>query len=307
MARSRVLIIGATGYLGRHLVNASLAAGHPTYALIRPTHPSSHPNRQALIESFQRSNVRIVEGSIEDRLTLALTLRRVDVVISAVGTAQLLKQIQLVQAIHEVGTIKRFVPSEFGVDVDRITKVPALQTMFEGKVQIRRVIEAAGIPYTYISSNCLASSFLDGLLQPGHSSPPRDRVVIYGNGDVKGIFVDEADVAAFTIKTIEDPRTLNKSLYIRPPCNTLSQNEMVLMWEEKVCRTLERLPLTEAEMEIQVEEAPYPISALLALIYIVCFKGDTSNFEIGSNGLEACALYPDVKYTTVSDYLDRFL
>eukprot|EP00250_Pteridium_aquilinum_P001415 c11612_g1_i1 orf=181-612(+) len=138
-------------------------------------------------------------------------------------------------------TIKRFVPSEFGVDVDRITQVPALQTMFEGKIQTRQAIEAAGIPYTYISSNCLASSFLGCLLQPGHFSPPSDRVVIYGSGDVKGVYVDELDVATFTAKAINDPRTLNKTLYIRPPLNILTQNEIVSMWESKSHNKLERM------------------------------------------------------------------
>ena len=45
-ARSRVLVVGATGRLGGSLVHASLAAGHPTFALVRPHHfalPDSAP------------------------------------------------------------------------------------------------------------------------------------------------------------------------------------------------------------------------------------------------------------------------
>lgn len=44
--RSRVLVVGATGRLGGCLVRASLAAGHPTFALVRPHHlavPDSAP------------------------------------------------------------------------------------------------------------------------------------------------------------------------------------------------------------------------------------------------------------------------
>jgi nucleoside-diphosphate-sugar epimerase len=36
--RSRVLVVGATGRLGGSLARASLAAGHPTFALVRPHH-----------------------------------------------------------------------------------------------------------------------------------------------------------------------------------------------------------------------------------------------------------------------------
>lgn len=36
--RSRVLVVGATGRLGGNIAQASLAAGHPTFALVRPHH-----------------------------------------------------------------------------------------------------------------------------------------------------------------------------------------------------------------------------------------------------------------------------
>ncbi|KAJ6733848.1 ISOEUGENOL SYNTHASE 1-LIKE [Salix koriyanagi] len=34
--KSRILIFGATGYLGSYMVKASLSMGHPTYAYVRP-------------------------------------------------------------------------------------------------------------------------------------------------------------------------------------------------------------------------------------------------------------------------------
>jgi uncharacterized protein YbjT (DUF2867 family) len=37
-ARSRVLVVGVTGRLGGSLARASLAAGHHTFALVRPHH-----------------------------------------------------------------------------------------------------------------------------------------------------------------------------------------------------------------------------------------------------------------------------
>jgi len=46
------------------------------------------------------------------------------------------------------------------------------------------------------------------------------------------VFLDEDDVATYTVKTIDDPRTLNKTIYLRPPENILSQIELVQMWEK---------------------------------------------------------------------------
>lgn len=55
-------------------------------------------------------------------------------------------------------------------------------------------------------------------------------------------------------------------------------------------------------------EAPLPINVILALNHSTFVKGDQTNFEIEpSFGVEASAIYPDVKYTTVDEYLSRFV
>lgn len=50
------------------------------------------------------------------------------------------------------------------------------------------------------------------------------------------------------------------------------------------------------------------MNIIQAITHSAFVKGDHTNFEIEpSFGVEASALYPDVKYTTVSDILDRFV
>lgn len=61
------------------------------------------------------------------------------------------------------------------------------------------------------------------------------------------IFVDEDDIATYTIKTIDDPRTLNKTLYLRPPANILSQKEVVELWEKLIGNELTKSSLSEQE------------------------------------------------------------
>ena len=55
------------------------------------------------------------------------------------------------------------------------------------------------------------------------------------------IFVDEDDVATYTIKSIDDPRTLNKTIYIRPQENILTQNEVIAKWEKLSGKVLEKI------------------------------------------------------------------
>ena len=306
--KSKILIIGGTGYIGKHIVEASAKSGHPTFALVRES-TVSDPAKAQLIDHFKALGVNLVPGDLYDHETLVKAIKQVDVVISTVGHLQLADQVKIIAAIKEAGNVKRFFPSEFGNDVDRVHAVEPAKSAFAIKVQIRRSIEEEGIPYTYVSSNYFAGYFLPTLAQPGVFAPPppKDKVVIFGDGNPKAIFNKEEDIGTYTIRAVDDPRTLNKILYLRPPQNTYSFNELVALWEKKIGKTLEKIYVPEEKLLKDIEEAPIPINVILSINHSVFVKGDHTNFEIEpSFGVEASELYPDVKYTTVEEILGQF-
>jgi hypothetical protein len=63
----------------------------------------------------------------------------------------------------------------------------------------------------------------------------------------------EDDVGTYTIKAVDDPRTLNKTMYLRPPSNTLTHNELVSLWEKKHGKTFERIYIPEDEVLKQIQ------------------------------------------------------
>ena len=171
--------------------------------------------------------------------------------------------------------------------MDRTHAVEPAKSAFATKANVRRAIEAQEIPFTYVSSNFFAGYFLPNLSQPGATAAPRDRVIILGDGNPKGsvvwmiqycikdwleitinllvtfflltfdsltaVFNKEEDIGTYTINSVDDPRTLNKILYIRPPANTLSFNELVTLWEGKIGKTLERIYVPEEQLLKQIE------------------------------------------------------
>jgi hypothetical protein len=92
----------------------------------------------------------------------------------------------LIQTRFIVFALQRFLPAEFGIDVERTSAVEPAKSLFAGKVQIRRAIEAEGIPYTYVVSNCSAGFYLRTLLQfeSGLISHTRDKAIIFGDKNV---------------------------------------------------------------------------------------------------------------------------
>ncbi|KAJ7554221.1 hypothetical protein O6H91_06G131600 [Diphasiastrum complanatum] len=307
MGKPRVLVVGGTGRIGQYISRASVDQGYPTFILTRSA-LGSDTRKSELIQSLKDSGAVIVEGSLDNHESLLSALRQVDVVISSLAESNLLDQLKLVEAIKEVGTIKRFLPSEYGTDPDRVLHAlePA-QQIFGPKRQVRRAIEAAGIPYTYVSSNCIACFFLPGLAQYGIFTPPEDEVAIYGDGNTKVIWVDERDSATYAMKAIDDPRAINKTLYIRPPANILSQNEVVEIWERKIGKTLEKTTITEEDILTRIQDGEFPVNVELAIFHVIFYKGALYNFDIGPDALEASELYPEVTYTSADSYLDQFM
>lgn len=312
MAKSKVLVVGGTGYIGRRIVRASLAEGHITYVLQRRELGLDIDKLQMLL-SFKKQGARLIEGSFSDHQSLVDAVKQVDVVICTMSgvhfrSHNLLLQLKLVDAIKQAGNIKRFLPSEFGTDPARMGHAlePGRVT-FDEKMTVRRAIEDAKIPYTYVVANCFAGYFAANLSQMETLLPPKEKLNIYGDGNVKVVYMDEDDVGLYTIKTIDDPRTLNKTLNIRPPENILSQRELVEKWEKLSGKELQKISISEKDWIASMKGLDLAGQVGVTHFYHFFYEGCLTNFEIGEEGEEASKLYPDVKYTRMDEYLKLYL
>ncbi|KAK2373701.1 hypothetical protein P8452_46646 [Trifolium repens] len=311
MGKSKVLVVGGTGYIGRRIVKASLEQGHETYVLQRPDIGLEIEKVQMLL-SFKKQGAHLVEGSFSDHQSLVDAVKLVDVVICTMSgvhfrSHNLMMQLKLVEAIKDAGNVKRFLPSEFGMD-------PALmghalepgRVTFDEKMTIRKTIEDANIPFTYISANCFAAYFAGNLSQMGTLFPPRDKVVLYGDGNVKVVLMDEDDVATYTIKTIDDPRTLNKTIYLRPPENILTQRELIEKWEKLIGKKLDKSTLSEQDFLSSIKGLDFVGQVGMGHFYHIFYEGCLANFEVGDEQ-EASKLYPEVQYTGMDEFLKLYV
>lgn len=67
------------------------------------------------------------------------------------------------------------------------------------------------------------------------------------------VFADEDDIAKYTAKTLDDPRTVNKTVYIRPQDNVLTQNELVKIWEKLTGNDLEKTNIAAKDFLANIE------------------------------------------------------
>ncbi|KAF3332801.1 isoflavone reductase [Carex littledalei] len=300
--KSKVLVIGALGYIGKYIAIASVKLGHPTLVLL-PSFRSADPVENEIIESFEKQGVTLFKGDIYNHSRLVKAIHAVDVVISADGG----DQTRTIAAIKE-----RFILVGVPIDVDMTHA--ALQPA-EMKLQrwreIRRFVEQSGVPYTFVVNHILAGRFF------GRSNSQQFRlslplkIPLCGTGNTKVAVSVEKDVGMYTILAAHDSRTWNKTLYIRPPGNVISLDELVSLWESKTGRSVsshKRNYLSERDLLQRYQEAQPEKKNELALLHSAFIRGDQTNFQIDlSVGVEASQLYPRVNYTTMNEYLNRFL
>lgn len=110
MGKSKVLVVGGTGYIGRRIVKASLAQGHETYVLQRPEIGLDIDKLQMLL-SFKKQGAHLIEASFSDHRSLVEAVKRVDVVICTMSgvhfrSHNITMQLKLVDAIREAGNVK---------------------------------------------------------------------------------------------------------------------------------------------------------------------------------------------------------
>ncbi|KAM7507291.1 hypothetical protein LguiA_017744 [Lonicera macranthoides] len=310
--RRKVLVVGGTGYLGRRIVKACLAQGHTTYVLQRPEIGLDIEKLQMLL-SFKAQGARLVEGSFSDHKSIVEAVKQVDVVVCAMSgvhfrSHNILVQLMLVDAIKEAGNIKQFFPSEFGMDPARMgDALEPGRVTFDEKMVVRKAIEEAKIPYTYVCGACFAGYFGGNLSQFGSLVPPRDKVYLYGDGNVKVIIMDEDDIATYTAKAIGDYRALNKTLYLRPSVNNISQRELVEKWENLLGKKLEKISISAEDFLASMRGMDLASQVGVGHFYHIFYEGCLTNFEAGENEEEVSELYPEVQCTSMETYLKRYL
>lgn len=60
-------------------------------------------------------------------------------------------------------------------------------------------------------------------------------------------------MGAVAMKAVEDRRTLNKILHLRPQQNLCSLDKLISLWESKMGKTLEKTYVSEEELMKKVQ------------------------------------------------------
>ncbi|MER8694492.1 NmrA family NAD(P)-binding protein [Mesorhizobium opportunistum] len=282
---SSTLIIGATGLLGSEMAKASARNGDSLHVLVRPATAGNEERMRPLRDLGATVHV----GDLDDYDSLVRAVGKVDRVISSVhvGSAS---EMTLVRAIKDAG-VSRYVPSA-GFGLDFAAAAPGSIEPLDIKRAVFDAVRQADLPYTVIYTNGFFSTWvatLGDLTRFGSTSLPPDEVTLYGDGNVPATFVSEKDIAAVTLRALEDPGAVRREIRIAQ--NRITQNEMIELWRKVSGRSPGIKHMNADELEALIAAVPG-----LALLRAFWIRGETA---LETATPEAGALYPELRFESI--------
>src|SRR5438128_6248219 len=207
------------------MVKACKKQGNEVHALVRPATRGDATKMKTL----EAVGATIHEGDLKDYGSLVKACKAVDNVISVIGSFQIGEEGPLVNAVKEAG-VKRFIPSDYGLDP--AAAGPGSCVLFDGKSAIHKSIKESAIPYTFVHTSGFFSYWvfsLGDLTKLGGGKLPPAEVNVYGEGNVKGSFVGLPDIAAVTVRALNDSKMHNKE--VRMIAQAHAQKEIDEWWQ----------------------------------------------------------------------------
>jgi len=233
-----VLMIGATGWIGKYILE-ELIKSNKFERLAILTSENTVETKSSQIESLKSRGVEIITGDVAKSEDISKAFQdNFDTVVSAVGRNMIAQQIDWIHLAAKTPNIKRFLPSEFGTDIEHgpesATEIPHQQ-----KLKVRAALRSAqgSLDYTYIVTGpyCDIPGFFNCLppdlgTKIGTWDVKNKSAVILGDGNGKIGFSTNQDVGRFVVAALLHPtesknRALKVNSFVATPLEILAEFE----------------------------------------------------------------------------------
>jgi len=265
-----ILVVGATGLLGRDICRRLRAAGKPVRALVRRTAD------RAKVDELERSGATLVRGDLKDRASLDAACRGMDTVITTASTTVSRQEGDSIQTVDQEGQMRLvdaakaagvtrflYVSYSHGIDVDC--------PLATAKRAVEDHVKQSGMTYTILAP----SVFMEIWLSPALGFDAANaQARIYGSGTNPISWISLGDVAQFVVLALDHPAARNAILELGGPA-AISPLEVVRAFEQTGGRpfTVEHVP--EEALRAQRTAATDPLQQSFAALMLAYALGNS--------------------------------
>jgi len=205
----RIVVLGATGGTGRHVVEQALGHGHEVVAFSRDpgVQPSPH------------DRLTVIAGDALDSAAVQSAVDGCDCVISVLGSHSL-RDVTVysdgiantIRAMTARGIRRLVVVSAAGVGMDRddlslavraMHRLPGLRSIYDDMERMEGDVMLSDLDWTIVRPPFLTNGPLTGIYR-----------VVEGNGVPKGSRISRADLAALLIKCATGSRHVRRAIAV---------------------------------------------------------------------------------------------
>ncbi len=220
-----ILVVGATGSLGGRITRGLLAQGKTVRILARHNSPSealAQQGRANTAQSLIDAGAQAVYGDLKDRASLDAAVAGVNTVITTATSTQrggddtipavdLQGTLDLIEAARSAG-VRRFVYTSVNGAAEG-HPVP----LFSIKGTCEAAIERSGMAYVILNPAVFMEIWIGMVV--GMPLMAHQPITLVGQGDHRHNLVSEADVAAFALAAVDNPRATNQRITLGGPAS----------------------------------------------------------------------------------------
>lgn len=287
-----ILIVGATGVLGRQTAEKLLAAGERVRAATR------EPERA---RSLARLGAEVIHADLIDPLSLARACEGVDAVLAAahslLGSGRYASSAvdgtghrALIDAAR-TSRVKRFVyTSARGAAPNHPVD------FFRTKAGVERYLQESGIDFTILRPSAFMEWHVHRLL--GQGIVDTGKATVFGAGKTPTNFIAGNDVAQFAYLALTRPEMGGRTLELGGPDN-VTKRDIVAMYERHAGRSakVKYVPLTVMRLLSPIVR---PIKPVLSRLMDMSVHGETTDQTFDVRELPQDAA---VQLTRVHDFI----
>jgi uncharacterized protein YbjT (DUF2867 family) len=267
-----ILVVGATGMLGREISRLFAAAGKPLRALVRKT---SDPGKK---EALKQLGAELVEADLREPRSLDRACAGATAVITTptaissrqegdtFQTVDLQGQMHLVDAARNA-RVEHFVFISVSGNLGKEGGNP----LIDAKRSVEQHLRQSGLTYTIVRS----SFFMEIWLSPHLGFDFENaKATIYGSGKNGISYISLYDVAQFVVKALSNPVSRNAVIELGG-AEAITPIEVIRIFEDIAGRSFEVQFIPEEALQARKAAANNPVEKTFAGLTLAAAHGDS--------------------------------